>query len=200
MAAAAPPGPAFSARPLVLKTVRTGDVWRRMYETRFPDPLGWSPGLSRFSDPTGLLFGVVYLGSSAKAAFVETILRDAADGRGPDLVLEVAEIEQRSLASIRVTEDLKLVDLTADARLRMGVPSDVAGARDQTLARRWSAAFHAHPEQPDGVYYASRLSAQPCIALYNRAVRKLLATAAPRLMDCDLELTAILDDLEIALA
>ena len=197
--APAPPGPAFAGRALVLKTIPAGEVWRRMYETRFPDPLGWGPGLSRFSDPTGHAFGVVYLGSSAKAAFVETLLRDAADGRGDDFVLDMAEIDKRSLASIRVKDPLRLVDLTEDGRLRMGVPSDVAGASDQTLARAWSAAIHAHADRPDGVYYGSRLNGQSCIALYDRALTKLEATATPRLWDCDVELAAILDDLDIAL-
>ena len=193
------PGPAFAARPLVLKTVPSGEVWRRIYETRFPDRLGWGPGLSRFSDPTGHAFGVVYLGVSAKVAFVETILRDAADGRGGDLLLEMAEIEKRTLASLRLIADLHLVDLTDDGRLRMGVPSDVVGARDHTLARAWSAAFHAHGDQPDGIYFASRLNGQPCIALYDRTLVKLEALAAPRLLDCGRELAQILDDLEIAI-
>ena len=171
-----------------------------MYETRFPEPLGWGPGLNRFSDPTGHAYGVVYLGASAKVAFVETILRDAADGRGDDFVLEQAEIDKRSLASIRVNDPLRLVDLTEDARLLMGVPSDVVGASDQILARAWSAGFHGHRDQPDGVYYGSRLNGQFCIALYDRALAKVEAIASPRLWDCDVELAAILDDLNIALA
>lgn len=194
------PGPAFAGRPLVLKTLDAGAVWRRMYETRFPDPLGWGPGLNRFSDPTGTAFGVVYLGSSAKVAFVETLLRDAADGRGDDCVLELAEIEARSLAEIRLTAPLRLVDLTGDGGLVMGVPSDVVGASDQTLARQWSGAFHGHTDQPDGVYYPSRLNEERCIAVYDRALGKLEAITTPRLIDCDVELAAILDDLKIALA
>jgi hypothetical protein len=91
---------------------------------------------------------VVYLGSGAKVAFVETLLRDAADGRGDDCVLERAEIEKRSLASIWVIAPLRRVDLTGDEPLRMGVPSDMAGARDQTLARHWSLGFQTHPDQP----------------------------------------------------
>lgn len=198
--AAVPPGPAFAGRPLVLKTLDAGEIWRRMYETRFPDPLGWGPGLNRFSDPTGAAFGVVYLGSSVKVAFVETLLRDAADGRGDDCVLALAEIEARSLASVRVRTPLRLVDLTGDNGLRMGVPSDVAGASDQTLARQWSVGFHDHPDRPDGVYYPSRLNEERCVALYDRALGKLEAVATPRLMACDAELAAILDDLDIALA
>jgi hypothetical protein len=193
------PASAFAARPLVLTTVPTGGIWRRIYETRFPDPLGWGHGPSRFSDPTGKAFGLVYLGSSAKVAFVEAVLRDRADGRGADCVLERDEIEKRSLADIRPTSPLRLVDLTGDAPLRMGVPSDVVGARDQSSANVWSVAFHNHPDRPDGVFYPSRLNEERCIALYDRAVGKLKAFAAPRLMDCRGELAAILNDLEIAI-
>jgi len=194
------PGAAFAGRPLVLATVPAGTVWRRLYETRYPNPLGWGPGLSRFSDPTGAAFGLVYLGSSAKVAFVETILRDRADGRGSDCVVELAEIEKRSMASIRPITSLRLVDLTGDGPLRMGVPSDVVGARDQSLAQAWSVAFYGHPDQPDGVLYPSRLNEERCIAVHDRAVSKLEVVAAPRLIDCSVELAAILDVLEIALA
>ncbi len=143
---------------------------------------------------------MVYLGSSAKVAFVETILRDAADGRGGDFVVDMAEIEKRTLASLRVIQDLRLIDLADDSCLRMGIPSDVAGARDQTLARIWSDAIHTHPDQPDGVYFASRLNGQACIALYDRALAKLEAVSTPRLLDCEVELAQILDDLDIAIA
>ena len=199
MTVAALPGPALAGRALVMKTVPAGEIWRRMYETRYPDPLGWGHGLSRFSDPTGTVFGLIYLGSSAKVAFVETILRDRADGRGNECIVEMAEIAQRSLASLRPTVDLHLVDLTGDGPVRMGVPSDVVGARHQTIARVWSEAFYAHPDQPDGVYYPSRLNEEHCIALYDRTVGKLEAVVALRLLDCRLELAAILDDLEIAI-
>ena len=199
MVAAALPGPALAGRALVMKTIPTGEIWRRMYQTRHPDPLGWRPGLSRFSDPTGTVFSLIYLGSSAKVAFVETILRDRADGRGADCIVKMAEIEKRSLASLRPIVDLHLVDLTGDGPVRMGVPSDVVGARNQGLARVWSEAFYAHPDQPDGVYYPSRLNEEHCIALYDRTVSKVETVAAPRLLDCRLELAAILDDLEIAI-
>ena len=179
--------------------VPVGQVWRRLYESRYPDPLGFGAGLSRFSDPTGKAFGLVYLGSSAKVAFVETIVRDRADGRGADCVIEMAEIERHSLASIRPIDVLRLVDLTGDGPLRMGVPSDVAGARDQSQARQWSAAFHAHPDHPDGVLYPSRLNEERCVALYDRTIGKLEVTTAPRLSHCQAELAVILDDLEIAI-
>ena len=193
------PHPSFASRPLVTATIPVGSIWRRMYETRFPDPLGYGPGLSRFSDPTGKAFGLIYLGSSAKVAFVETILRDRADGRGTNCVVAYDEIEKRSLASIVPVKPLALVDLTGDGPLRMGVPSDVVGARKQSLAQRWSVAFHEHPGKPDGVLYPSRLNEERCIALYARALPKLKATATPLLVDCRAELAAILDDLDLAI-
>jgi hypothetical protein len=199
MATALPPDPSFATRPLVTATIPVGATWRRMYETRFPDPLGFGPGLSRFSDPTGRAFGLIYLGSTAKVAFVETILRDRADGRGAACVVAYDEIEKRSLASIGPAEPLVLVNLTGDGPLRMGVPSDVVGARNQSLAQRWSVAFHDHPSAPDGVLYPSRLNEERCIALYARAIGKVKPSATPRLLDCRSELAAILDDLEIAL-
>lgn len=190
---------AFAERRLILKTIAIGEVWRRMYETRYPDPLGWEPDLSRFSDPSGTAFGVVYLGESAKVAFIETVLRDRADGRSKDCVVAMAEIENRSLASIRPIVPLRLIDLTGDGPLRMGIPSDVVGARDQALAQTWSAAFHAHHEQPDGVFYPSRLNEERCIALYDRAIGKLEAVDTPRLLDCRDKLAAILKSLKIAI-
>lgn len=200
MAAPVRPGVALARRHLVLKTVPAGEVWRRMFNTRFLDPLGWGRGRSRFSDPSGSAFGLIYLGSSAKVAFVETVLGDRADGRGAECVVALAELEVRSLASFRITEALRLVDLTGDGPLRMGVPSDVVGASDQSPAQVWSAAFHAHEDQPDGVFYPSRLNEERCVALYDRAIGKLKVEAAPRLMDCRAELASILDDLEIAIA
>ena len=200
MSSAVGPRPNFARRKLVLANVPAGSTWRRLYESRHPDPLGYGPGLSRFSDPTGQAFGLVYLGSSAKVAFVETILRDSADGRGDDCVIDLAEIEKRSIATIQPIIDLRLINLTGDGLLKLGVPSDVVGARDQALAQQWSVALHDHPDQPDGILYPSRLNEERCIALYDRAISRLRVMASSRLMDCEIELAAILDDLQIALA
>ena len=161
--------------------------------------MGYGLGLSRLSDPTGKAFGLLYLGSTAKVAFVETILRDRSDGRNGDCVIEESEIEKRSIATVSPTVPLTLVDLTGDGPIKMGVPSDVAGARDQSMAQHWSVAFHGHSSQPDGVLYPSRLNEERCIALYARAAGKVTVTATAHLLDRRSELAAILNDLEIAI-
>ena len=80
-------------------------------------PLGWGPGLNRFSDPTGKLFGVVYLGSSLKVCFVETILRNRVDGLLEALPIARSELDLWVAAEIRVRKLLTLVDLRGDGRL-----------------------------------------------------------------------------------
>jgi RES domain len=152
---------------------------------------------SRFSDPTGTAFRVVYLGSSVKVTFHEVILRDRADARTGAVLVPYTEIEAYTCAEVSVVSALHLVDLTGDGPLKMGIPSDVAGARDQTLAQQWSAAFHAHPDRVDGVYYPSRLNDKRNIALYDRALSKLRAGSTPRLVDLRDPLAAIINDFEL---
>lgn len=195
----ADPPAGFAKRPLVTVRLAAGDRWRRMYKLRHPDPLGWGSGLSRFSDPTGALFGVVYLGSSLKVCFVETILRDRGDALLDPFPVRTGELTLWQAAEVVVREDLTVIDLTGDGPLRMGVPSDVARAKDQTLARRWSEAFWRHERQVDGVLYPSRLNEEPNVAIYDRGLAKLEATASVPLLGTGAALAQILDDLNITL-
>lgn len=110
------PPAGFGSRPLDLFEVAPGSIWRRLYQTRHPDPLGFGRGASRFSDARASVldadrFGVVYLGSTLKVCFLETILRDRGNGRLGDWLVEVAELELWSCAEITVEASLRLVEL-----------------------------------------------------------------------------------------
>jgi len=188
----------FAKHPLPLTEKPAGSVWQRIYEARHPNPLGYLPSLSRFSDPNAR-FGLVYLGSSAKAAFAEAVLRDRAIGTLKPFMIPMSELESYACADIEIAEVLKLVDLTGDGRLRLHVPTDVTGASDQTLARLWSQAFYQHPDSPDGVLYNSRLTTEHNIALYDRAVPKLKVKAAPKLVERRADLAAIINDFNLAI-
>lgn len=170
-----------------------------MYRHHHPDPLGYALVPSRFSDPTGQAFGVVYLGASLSVCFAEAILRDRGDGRVVALPLPFSEIEGWVCAEIELTEELRLIDLTGDGALRMGVPSDVMGARDQATARVWSAAFHMHPDQVDGILYRSRLNEEHNVVLYSRALSKIRTVATPRLVDLRDELAAVIDKFDLGI-
>lgn len=199
MAEGARPPRAFRGRPLVLRPIKAGTVFVRLYLTRHPDPLGFGYGKSRFSDPTGKAFGVVYAGSTLKVAFNEVVLRDRGDGRTGSVPIPLAELEALTCAEIEVIDELQLVDITGDGPLRMGVPSDVVGARDQSLAQVWSSAFHGHSSEPDGVYYPSRLNEERNIALYDRSLVKMRAKRVCPLLSKRRELARLIIEFDLAI-
>lgn len=88
---------------------------------------------------------------SLKVCFLEAILRDQRDGVVGTFPLGMTVLTERAMAEITPTRDLKLIDLRGDGPVRMGIPSDVAGGANQTLARAWSAAFYEHPAAIDGI-------------------------------------------------
>lgn len=194
----------FEKRPLAISETAKGSIWRRLYLNRYPNPLGYGFGPSRFSDPETRLaaparFAVVYLGSGVKVCFLEAILRDRGIGRITSFPLEWAELENWTCAELRVDETLHLVDLRGDHLVRMGVPTDVARARSQELGRLWSRAFWSHDAKPDGIVYDSRINGETNIALYDRALAKLSVIATPELIECRLELARIIIELDLAI-
>ena len=80
----------------------------------------------------------------------------------------------------------------------MGVPSDVAKASDQGLARAWSVAFHQHSQRPDGIIYPSRLNGHTNVAVFDRAIGKLREIRWMRLIAAP-GLASVLDDLKVSI-
>jgi hypothetical protein len=196
------PTAAFARVTLDISTVAAGSEFIRIFPSRFPNALGFGKNSSRFSDPRRRVaanrFGILYLGVSLKVCFVETILRDRGNGRIADLPIAEAELRARRCAEVRAGRPLLLVDLRADAPIRMGVPSDVVGASSQGLARAWSLAFHEHPSGPDGIIYPSRLNEETNVAVYGRAIAKLEVTSVRPLLAAP-GLAAVLEALNVAL-
>ena len=187
---------------LDLATIDVGARFGRVWATRFADPLGFGKAPSRFSDPRRRVparrFGVLYLGGTLKVCFAEAVLRDQGDGRAGELVLDERDLAVRSYAAIEVTAPLSLLDLRHDGPLRMGVPSDVVRGSKQSLARRWSVAFHEHPDRPDGIVYPSRLNGEINLAVYDRAIHKLGAGSHGPLLQQP-GLASVLRDLKVGL-
>jgi hypothetical protein len=196
------PTPAFSRVKLETVTISAGQQFRRIYSNRYPAPLGFGKSPSRFSDPRRRIpanrFGVLYLGQSLKVCFLEALLRDSRNGAVGDFPVAEAELHSRQYAEINIVHDLTLVDLRGDAAVRMGVPSDVARASHQSLARAWSVAFYDHPEKPDGIIYPSRLNLETNLAIYDRAVPKLELHSVIPLINAG-GLAGVLNDLSVSL-
>jgi hypothetical protein len=51
---------------------------------------------------------------------------------------------------------------------------------DYTYTNAWSLAVHQHPDNFDGIYFRSRYSNEPCVALFDRV--PLVARGAPTLL------------------
>ncbi|OYU86398.1 MAG: hypothetical protein CFE29_28585 [Bradyrhizobiaceae bacterium PARB1] len=198
------PPAGFASRTLSLVDVARGAVWRRLYQNRFPNALGYGFSPSRFSDPETTLvfperFGVVYFGNSIKVCFVEAILRDRGVARTHTFPIEWSELEAWTCAEVRVEDPLRVVDLRGDGLVRMGIPTDVARASSQGLARIWSRALWAHDAHPDGLMYDSRLNGETNVVVFDRAIPKLTTITTPRLVDCRDDLATILTDLDLAI-
>ncbi len=196
--------PATIARSrLQLHTVAAGETFGRIYLERYPDPLGYGKSPSRFSDPRRRIdanrFGMLYLGDTLKVCFLEAVLRDRRDGADGALLLGEGELYERNYAEIEVASPLNMVDLRNDSAIRMGVPTDVARASAQSLARKWSLAWHEHSARPDGIIYPSRLNGQTNLAVFDRAVAKLRAIGIRRLIRAT-GLATVLNDLLVELA
>jgi len=196
------PPATFSRASLAIHTARPGERFGRIYRDAFPNALGFGKRPSRFSDPRRRVevsrFGVLYLGETVKVCFLEAVLRDQRDGVVGSLPMREDELEARRFADVEITTPLHLVDLREDRAVVMGVPSDVQRGSRHTLGRAWSVAFYDHPTAPDGIIYASRLNGHTNLAVYDRAISKLKAVRARRLLAVP-ELAQVLDDLEVEL-
>jgi hypothetical protein len=197
-----PPTLAFASVTLDIKVVPTAATFGRIHRKAFPDPLGFGKNPSRFSDPrrrgADRRFGVLYLGSSLKVCFLETILRDERDGIVGQVEIAESELADRLYGQIRLREELQLLDLTGDGPVRMGIPSDVARSSRQALSRKWSVAFHDHPDRVDGIIYPSRLNGETNLAIYDRAIGKLEPLRTSDLRQAP-GLAGVLDDFRVAL-
>jgi hypothetical protein len=132
------------------------------------------------------------------ACFLETVIRDKADGRLAALPIELAELDDWRYAIAAPTRVLRLVDLQGEGAIRIGMPSDALRARDQTLGRIWSAAIWEHDAEPDGLLYPSRLNGETNMVLYDRAMPAIRKTDEGRLLELP-EMPGIIDALDLAI-
>lgn len=148
---------------------------------RMPLTVHSSP--SRFCDGR-LGYAVLYAALSFETCLAETLFRDRFVRR-TRRELPLAAILMRAHARIATQpgQELQLLDLRDSGCLDIGVPTDAVRARHfgagQALGR---SIYQKHPDV-DGVLYASRLTGEDCVALFDRAVHKLTVLDACALKD-----------------
>lgn len=118
-------------------------------------------GGNRFDAPAGE-YGVLYVGSDAHCAFIETF----GHATGVQFVTMTA-LQARDLALIAPRRPLRLVDLTGPGLAHLGADERLCTG-EYTVAQRWSLALRRHPDRPDGLYYRSRHDpSRTCAALFD---------------------------------
>jgi hypothetical protein len=134
-------------------------------------PLGVGHVPSRFSGTDGN-FLVLYAARNLATAISETIIRDDLEGVA-ERRLFIEEFKDRAIVQLSTTAPLRMVDLRKGGCLKLGISTEVAGAKGFEEAQRFSQFVHDH-SQADGILYASRLTGENCAAVFDRAIHNHL--------------------------
>jgi len=200
-----PPGPPpappadFGRRTLDTARLAAGVVLYRIHRSHHA-PLYFAraddPTLRQRWDSPDASYGVCYMAEEAHIAFAETLLRDLTLDALPE-----SELEVRSLARLRVRKPLRVVAMHGKPLRAQGADASVVQGPYPT-AWTWSAAFHAHPDRPDGIRCRARHDDSGfSVALFERARDKVEHLDSVELLDPRLgrELAGWLDRYEVGL-
>ena len=146
------------------------DYLRIIHADHRATPTGMGYGKTRFASPDDS-FKLLYAARDLKTAIAETIVRDRFEGRKKRLLME-EELDERAIASLVCTANLDLLDLRGEGASRLGVSTDVVRGKSQRPGRAFSAKLYRESTL-DGILYASRITNDDCLAIYDRAVGKL---------------------------
>lgn len=188
----APSPPAdLHRRSLPLVKIAAGEPLYRVHGSTF-GPVFYGPGPGnppsfRFDCLSGR-FGVLYIAPGPDAAMIETLLRNP-----QRLTVSYNDIKQRSLSILQATRDLRLVKAMGENLSRLGTTAAISTGPYNPCGE-WSDALFDHPEEPDGILFASRHNPdEPCIALFEKpdiTLDEIKSTPLPDLLS---EVGALLD-------
>jgi hypothetical protein len=155
-------------RRLPLRRIRAGTRWMRIHaqgrNALWFGPARGQPPIHRFDDTAGR-FRVCCFGTTLEVCFAETFLRNP-----PVRILALDDLAGRSVATVEVRRDLRLVPVHGSSLAKLGVTAELATGRDYPLSQLWSRALWEHSDQPDGILYRSRHDDSAiCVALFDRA-------------------------------
>ncbi len=165
------PPKAFFETEFEFQTVKSGSRYLRLFNKRYPNPLGCGIGISRFGDAEGH-FCVVYATVDIFTSFTEAVHRE--DHRTQKNIFHYSPqiLSAYMVADLYVSEDMKLVDMTENMCYQQGIPTDVVKASNHHQSMPWSTAFYKHPQDFDGIIYNSRFTGAINIVVYERSLIK----------------------------
>jgi len=137
--------------------------WFRIHQTDKGCVFFGRSGKNRWDSPDKS-YGVMYAGETWQAAFMESVLHDPRT----KIVLE-SVLEKRSIALLKTTVPLRLVDLSDGTVLRaLQLTESDTQAFPYETPQRISNAIHTAGWNVQGIRYARRLDPKlACLALYD---------------------------------
>jgi hypothetical protein len=162
-----PPHPQLASQTPLIYTAKQGQVLYRHHRAD-KDPLYFgTSGGNRYDDPDcpiGHTFGVLYAGEDPQCCFIESC---GATTGVP--AVSGAYLDAREMATLELTEDLRLLDLfTTGGLTRIGADGRLFTG-SYKVAQQWSRALRAHSSKPDGIRYPSRHDhTRVAYAIYSR--------------------------------
>jgi len=161
-------------------------------------PLQMHSAPSRFCDGTSG-FAVIYAALSFETCVVETLVRDRFTHRlKRELPLAAVLARGYSRISTQPDQELNLLDLRDTGCVDIGVPTDAVRARHFAAGQALGRTVYEEHRQVEGFIYASRLTGDNCIAVFDRAVGKLRVVEACELKDAE-ELPSVLERNKVVL-
>ncbi|MCM5554148.1 RES family NAD+ phosphorylase [Pleomorphomonas sp. NRKKF1] len=135
----------------------------------------------RFNAPDGS-YGVLYAAETVDGAFAEVFLQSPGQ-----TTLGLDFIEAKAYAALRVTRDLRLVELHGPGLSRLGATAEIThSGLPYAVAQAWSKAIHALRDNVDGIAYRSRLDdAEICYALFDRTAPTVIEDRRVQNLDVD---------------
>ncbi|MGB8421339.1 RES family NAD+ phosphorylase [Paraburkholderia sp.] len=176
-------------------------IHRRIHDPVFYNRRSNSRVTYRFDSPDDV-YGVLYASPSFDVCMAETIMRDRYLGleATEPRVVDERDITERCISTLGFGEarNLNLADLTAPL-WQFGFDAQVLSVSDYRAPNLWSAAIHANTANLDGIYFRSRYSNEPSVAVFgDRAL--LVKRGAPIPLHMHPETPGFLDRFNIGIA
>ncbi len=159
-------------------------------------PLGMGYGKTRFSSPTDQ-FKLLYMAEDLATGIAETVVRDRFEGAAVR-DLDITDIRPWGVCEVDAVAPLSVLDLRRDGCFKLGVSTDIVGAKAQDESRTFSQMLYDTTDL-DGILYHSRLRRRNCLAVYDRAVSFTLRSGIAVELETLAKLTMALRALKIRL-
>jgi len=151
----------------LIRRVAPADYLRVTPWARRSTPLGMGYGETRFASPAKA-FKLLYIAEDLATSVAEAIIRDRFESKAVR-ELALSDLIDWGVCAVSATRPLRLLSLRGDACFKLGISTDIVGAKAHGEARAFGQELYDTTDL-DGIVYHSRLRKKNCMAIFDRAV------------------------------